>query len=148
MLVSMAATLFGAGVLTVESTGAVETLRRTFRHLREKPSVVGLFAIVFIGYALIYGVAAGFSVVLSMIPIVGQILLLPYQLFLYALQGYLNLVMLASLIAFYYGKAAPIIPAPADIHEDSTRLSNISPEEAPEEAPPQPESAGPEEAAR
>jgi len=121
MFISMAVILFGVGLRGFDEIGVVETLKMTLSYFKAKPSIMGLFVLVFLGYMVIYGSFASFAILLGLIPLIGQIVLIPYQLFLYALQGYLNLVILASLMSHYWATQAP---------KDSTPLSDTS-EESP-----------------
>lgn len=107
MFISMAVILFGAGLRGFEDIGVVETLKRTLSYFRAKPSVIGLFVLMFLGYIVIYASFGTLAILLGFIPVIGQIVLLPYQLFMYALQGYLNLIILASLMSHYWATQAP-----------------------------------------
>jgi len=113
MFISMAVILFGAGLRGFEGVEVFETLKITLLYFRDKPSVMGLFVLLFLGYMIIYGSFASLAILLGLIPIMGQIILLPYQLFLYALQGYLNLIILASLMSHYWATQAPIDSTPS-----------------------------------
>ncbi|MDP2167653.1 MAG: hypothetical protein Q8J64_04895 [Thermodesulfovibrionales bacterium] len=131
---AIVATFFGTAVMAVEGSGPVETAKKTMRYLRDMPSSMGLFLVVLAGYIVIYGVGLLIGIGLDIAPFGGAVLFVPYQILLYLLQGYLNIVMLAIAIIYYF-HTAPIVSGPTC--GDSIPASDTSPEEAPAQAPPQ-----------
>ncbi len=99
---TMAVVLFGAGLMAFGGGGASQTLRRTLKFLRERPSALGLFAVASAGYITVYFVFALMALPFNLIPVIGPVLLIPYQIFLYALQGYLNLALMAVVFSYIH----------------------------------------------
>jgi hypothetical protein len=121
-----AVALTGFVAMVLEGAGPLKALAAAARHLNRHPGALGLYAVVFAGY-----IAAAFLLALigypfTLIPFVGVFLALPYRLVSYAVQGYLCLVMLATVLAHYWAVTSG----------GSTRPSGTSPQEAPLQGPP------------
>lgn len=124
---SVALALFGTGLMVFRGGGASQTLRGTLRFLRERPSALGLFAVAAAGYVLVYFVFVLMALPFNLIPVVGPVLLLPYQLFLYALQGYLNLVLMAVVVSYIHSTFSSAAEGP--------RISGEVPVQGPPQGP-------------
>jgi hypothetical protein len=102
ILAILSVTTYGFAYLAFNRSGPFHTLQETVRYLYKTPSSIGFYTLLIAGYLLI-----GFIVVLiaypfALIPVIGPLLSLPYQLLSYIIQGYLNLILLASVFRFYY----------------------------------------------
>lgn len=103
IIVTLSTAVFGIACLTFNlSRQPFETLKETVKYLYSMPSSIGFYAILLFGY-----IAVGFLIILisspfALIPIIGPILSLPYQVFTYIVQGYVNLIILSSVFHYYY----------------------------------------------
>lgn len=137
IIVTLSITTYGIAHLAFNRHGVFETFKGTVKYLYSKPSSVGFYAVLLLGYMVI-----GFLVILigsplTLIPVIGPILALPYQLITYAIQGYLSLVMLSSIFHYYYktGYFSPLrAPQKVKDHESiegSDTSQTIDAEQAP-----------------
>jgi hypothetical protein len=115
---SVVVTAGGIAVMVLEGTGAVKALGGAFRYIDKRPGIVWLMFLLFVGYMVAQITFALMGYPLQLIPIVGMFVVLPYQLLAYVLQGYLSLVILASVFAHYH----------ITIAGGSTREEDTSPE--------------------
>ncbi len=127
--VTLSITVYGIANVAFNGTKPFNALKETVKYLYSTPSAVGFYVVLLIGYMI-----AGFIVVLigtpfSLIPIIGPILSLPYQIITYAVQGYVSLVMLSSVFHFYY-KTRHVSTTP-----QSSLASDASPKIESEQAP-------------
>lgn len=143
---AMAFTLFGSAVIYFEGTGAIETMKRTYAIFRDKPMSLGLYGTILTIYIVIFFITTMLSIPINLIPILGTLILFPFQLFLYGLRGYMNLAIMASVFHLYYQEEVlPNIPVETteEISEttssDSTTPADTSSPEELEQAPAQPQ---------
>lgn len=95
-------TLYGIASLCFKETGPVKSIREAWHFLMRHPNAFWLYTILFGGYLL-----AGFFLILfgypfTLIPVIGTFLSFPYQLVSYALETYLGLIIIATVLHFYY----------------------------------------------
>ncbi len=109
ILITLSVTIYGVADLVFNESKPLTALKDTARYLYERPAAVGFYGTLLLGYML-----TGFIVILvgtpfALIPIIGSFLAIPYQFITYVIQGYISLVMLASIFHYYYktGYAAP-----------------------------------------
>lgn len=130
ILVTLSVTVYGAAYLAFNRPKPLKALKEAVRYLYAEPSALVFYGILLLGYML-----AGFLVILigsplALVPVIGPIISLPFQLVSYIIQGYISLIMLSS--AFhYYHKTGPVPPASPSIQGPDT-----SPAEEPGQAPP------------
>jgi hypothetical protein len=119
IIVILSIASYGIAYLAFNRSKSIETFKETVKYLYSRPSSVGFYAVLLLGY-----MAVGFLVILigsplAFMPIIGPILALPYQIITYAIQGYLSLVMLSS-IFYYYHKTGYSSPYPESIEDSGT----------------------------
>lgn len=102
IIVTLSITTYGVAHLAFNRHGVFETFKVTINYLYSKPSSVGFYAVLLLGYMVISFLVILIGLILTLIPVIGPILALPYQLITYAIQGYLSLVMLSSIFHYYY----------------------------------------------
>ncbi|OGW20400.1 MAG: hypothetical protein A2077_04810 [Nitrospirae bacterium GWC2_46_6] len=123
IMVTLSITVYGIAFTAFDGLKPFNALKETVKYLYSTPSSIAFYVILLIGYTL-----AGFIVVLigtplTLIPIIGPILSLPYQIVTYAVQGYVSLIMLSSVFHFYY-KTRQVSP-PLQSSLDSDASPNI-----------------------
>lgn len=129
IIITLSITTYGIAHLAFNKSRAWETIKETARYLYSRPSSIGFYAVLLLGYMIV-----GFLVILigspfTLIPVIGPILSLPYQLITYVIQGYVSLIMLSSIFHYYY-KTGYSLPSPASI-QDSDTSERIEDEQAP-----------------
>jgi len=134
ILLTLSAAIYGVAHLVFEQSRSVTALKETVKYLYSKPAAIGFYTVVLLGYTVMGFIVILIGVPLTLVPVIGPLLSLPYQLVTYMFQGYLSLVMLASVFHYYQGvQSAASRPATeaADISQHT--------EDAPAPPPDQPE---------
>ena len=98
----LAITLYGIASLFFKETGPVQSIQEAWRFLIRHPNAFWLYAVLFSGYLLASFLLVLFSYPFTLIPIIGTILSFPYQLISYAFETYLGLIIIATILNFYY----------------------------------------------
>lgn len=102
IIVSLSITFYGIAYLVFNKTGAFKSISGTIRYLINKPSSVGFYIILMLGYLLMSFVVVFITSPFTLIPIIGAVLALPLQILNYAAQSYMSLVMIASMFHLFY----------------------------------------------
>lgn len=136
--------LQGLAELVLRGSRPVRSLVNGFNHLEKTPRALYLACIAVAGYVAAQFVLVGVGYPLQLVPLVGPLLALPYQLASSVVQGYLCLALLSTLFVDYRSPAfglSPVLsrsPAQEAIGGGSTPGSGISPEAAPRRGTPPP----------
>ncbi len=138
ILITLAVTIYGIAVLFFKSEGTIRSFKRAFTFLWNHQNAFWLYVILLVGYIVTSFVVMLVVAPFNLIPIVGAIISFPFQIVSYVIQGYLGLVVIASIFIYYYeseiGMAGavealqPIKDAPG---EGSTGTEDISAPQAP-----------------
>lgn len=132
IMVTLSITTYGIAHLTFHKSKAWKTIKETAKYLYFRPSSMGFYAVLLLGYMMV-----GFLVILigspfTLIPIIGPILSLPYQVITYVIQGYVSLIMLSSIFHYYY-KTVYSLPSHESIEgSDTSRIIEEGQAPAPE----------------
>ncbi len=102
ILVFLAVTVYGIAALYFRREGSWKAFREACVFLRDRPEAFWLYALVFAGYITGSFIVMVISYPFHLIPIIGMIISFPLQLVSYMVQGYLGLVVLAVVFAYYY----------------------------------------------
>lgn len=92
---------YAVTILAVEKTGTINAFRKGFNFIKNKPKAILFCAILIGGYMLVKFILIMVNYPFSLIPLIGALITIPYQMFSYVLLNYLLIVMLSSLIIFY-----------------------------------------------
>jgi hypothetical protein len=108
-------TLYGIAALFFKDTGAVQSIKVATQFLIQHPNAFWLYTILFVGYLI-----ASFLMILlgypfTVIPIIGTILSFPYQIAYYAFETYLGLMIIATILSYYYTTEFPSGPVDTSI---------------------------------
>ncbi|HBG92852.1 MAG: hypothetical protein A2X54_08595 [Nitrospirae bacterium GWF2_44_13] len=145
---SIALALYGTAVIVLKGTGPWQATKDTIKYLYRNPAALWLYCLAFGGYFLATFLLILLGTPFNLIPIVGTIIAIPYQIFSYALQSYLGLVIVAVIFIYYYSTevkpSETLPPLLADegtepISGNSTPLSDTSQNQTPEPKAPLPE---------
>jgi len=107
ILSTLSIAVYGMAYMSFHKSRTWETLIETLKYLYARPASIGLYGTLFLGYGLI-----GFLVILmgsplALIPILGALLSLPYQLIMYIIQGYVGLITLAAIFYYFFKTGLP-----------------------------------------
>lgn len=144
---TIAITLYGVAAIVFKSTGPLKSTKETVRYLYHHPSALWLYCIAFGGYILVSFVLILLGMPFNLIPIIGTIVTIPYQLFSYAVQSYLWLVILGTTFIYYFSTEVKPYETPESkvetgielqqpTYESSTQMPDTSPSQADEPMPP------------
>lgn len=136
ILLTLSLTTYGVAHLAFDPGGSVAAIKETITYLDSKPAAIGFYTVLLLGYMGIGFVVVLIGAPLTFVPVIGPLLSLPYQLLTYMLQGYLSLIMLASIFHYYKGGSPAAPPL-------STEGSGISQQTEYAPAPPPDQTAGP-----
>lgn len=115
ILITLSITTYGIADLSFNRPRTLDTLKRTIRYLYNRPSAIVFYSALLFGYMMVGFIVILIGSPLALIPILGPLLSLPYQLVAYAIQGYISLAMLASLFHYYYNSAyLPSLPVSSE----------------------------------
>jgi hypothetical protein len=135
LVACLAAGAYGAAFIVFEGERPWASLRKAAAFLKQNPKAFWGYALMILCYAAISFVffAAGYP--FKLIPIIGLIVALPYQLLVYAAERYLGLAITATVFS-YFAKARGIgTPAEARAPSESPPPPPPSEEEVGQEPP-------------
>lgn len=143
IMCTIALTLYGVAALIFKGTGPIKSTRETIKYLYHNPGALWLYFIAFAGYILASFMLLLLGTPFSLIPIVGTIIAIPFQLFSYTVQSYLGLVIMAATFIYYYSTAVKPYETTGTeggpTAEGSSEASDTSLSQASEPLPPLPE---------
>ncbi len=100
-LAVFAFSIFSIVILAVEESKPIAAIKKTYRFLSATTKAFVFYLILFCCYIAAAVVVLLIGYPFSLIPIVGPLLNLPYQIISYVIYSYLNLVLFASMAVFY-----------------------------------------------
>lgn len=139
LLVVLAITVYGIVILFFRREGSWKAFKDACLFLWKQQNAFWLYALLFLGYVTCSFIIMLISYPFHLIPIIGTIISFPLQLVSYMVQGYLGLVVLAAVFAYYYevGVKKPgtetdePVSDPAPTDESSTSPEDTSSAEGP-----------------
>jgi len=139
----LAVSVYGVAMLFFRGGGAVKAFRSSFRFLWHNQEAFWLYVVLLAGY-----IVASFALMtvvypLNLIPIIGTVLSLPFQLISYAIQGYLGLVLIASVFIRYFDAEVVTRPREAEPVTDTGEGSAIAGNSIPQTDTSEPGGRGP-----
>ena len=115
ILITLSITTYGIANLSFNRHGALDTLKETIRYLYGRPSAIGFYSSLLFGYMVVGFIVILVGSPLALVPVLGPLLSLPYQLVAYAIQGDISLAMLSSVFHYYYNTAyLPTLPGSSE----------------------------------
>ncbi len=110
-------TTCGLGILCLKGSGVIESLKEAFSFVTEKPYAFWLYCLLAAGYLFVhlFMLITGFS--FTMMDDTGILLLIPYQILIYATQTYLGLLILSSIFS-YYSESIGLIDGMSSLQDD------------------------------
>ncbi|HBR21423.1 MAG TPA: hypothetical protein DD713_02460 [Nitrospiraceae bacterium] len=127
---SIALALYGTAAIVLKGTGPWQATRDTIKYLYRSPAALWLYCLAFGGYILATFLLVLLGAPFSLIPIIGAIIAIPYQIFSYAVQSYLGLVIVAVIFIYYFSTEVKPSEMPDEgtepVSGNSTPLSDTS----------------------
>ncbi|MCE5312076.1 MAG: hypothetical protein LLF86_02870 [Nitrospiraceae bacterium] len=101
IVVTLAFIVFGIAYIVFNRHKAIETIKATSDYLYNNPSAILFYGILILGYAAVIFLTVLVGSPLTLIPFIGTIIAFPYQVTLYLIQAYMNLVMFAAVFIYF-----------------------------------------------
>ncbi len=137
---SVAVSTFGAGIVIMEGEKAWPATKKTIKFLERHPQGFWAYSTLLIGYFVISVLLLAFSYPFRLLPIIGTIIVLPYQLIAYGIERYFGLGLIGSAFSYYLryegGRTSGAGPVPPQAPEGPAPQAEAGPE-APSQTPPQ-----------
>jgi len=111
IIFSIALTLYGTAAIVIKGTKPWQATKDTVKYLYRNPAALWLYCIAFGGYFLATFLLILLGTPFNLIPIIGAIIAIPYQIFSYAFQSYLGLVIVAVIFIYYCHTEAEVKPS-------------------------------------
>ncbi|MFA5353618.1 MAG: hypothetical protein WC291_05270 [Thermodesulfovibrionales bacterium] len=129
ILTTLSIAVFGTADLAFRGSRAWQAVKGAAKLIHDRPSSIGFYGLLLLGY-----IAASFLMVFLMtpftlIPIIGPLLYLPYHLVSYAVQGYVNLIIIASVLHYYRRVTAQDVSGGADTSQTGEAGQTLPPAE-------------------
>jgi len=100
-------TMYGVAALVLKGIGPVKSLREAAYYVVRHPNAFWLYSLLFGGYIFVSFLLVLLGYPFNWIPVVGPIMSFPYQIISSALQTYIGLSIIATLLAYYYSTEIP-----------------------------------------
>jgi hypothetical protein len=132
LITALAVTKYGVASLYFKNRGAVKSFGDGITFLWNRQKAFWLYLVLLAGYLLASMLMAFIFYPFRMIPVIGTILSLPLQIMSSVVQGYLGLVFMAALFAYFFDQEmkrpepVPVEPPAGPIYADSTDPVNTS----------------------
>lgn len=132
ILPTLSVAAYGVAHIAFYKSRFLTAIKEAAKYLYSRPSAVGFYTVLLFGYMVIGFIVILIGAPLTFIPLIGPLLALPYQLIIYIVQGYLSLVMLAS-IFHYYKDTVPAAPLLSTEAVDISQNTAVGPPQLPDE---------------
>jgi hypothetical protein len=125
----LSVTLYGIAALFFKDTGALQSLKLATQFLTKHPNAFWLYTILFVGYLISSFLLILLGYPFTLIPIIGTILSFPYQIIYYAFETYLGLMIIATILSYYYTTEFPSEPVEPNMESPIPQPEEPQPEE-------------------
>lgn len=129
IVASMALIVFGIASMVFNRMKAVETIKATTSYLYKNPSAILFYGLLIFGYAAVVFLAVLIGSPFTAIPFIGTIIAFPYQITLYMVQAYMNLVMFAAAFIYFRETGYEMPAAMDDLSEIYVHQTDTSSEQ-------------------
>ncbi len=150
VLGALSVTVYGIAVLFFRGEGAIRSFKGGFKFVWDHQNAFWLYTLLLLGYVIVSFLVMLIVYPFNLIPIIGTIISIPFQVISYVIQGYLGLVIVAAVFNYYFEmEVKKTLPPPAETPGEATAESSsppedTSPSQAPEQEQTPPETEGPE----
>jgi hypothetical protein len=124
-------TIYGTAVLSIKGIGPLKSLKDAFLYVMKRSQAFWLYLLLLGGYILISFILILLGYPFKLIPVIGTVLSIPYQLILYVFQTYIGLAIIATIFVYYYSTEIfrePVVetPTPQALPADKESQSSDS----------------------
>ncbi|MBF0458919.1 MAG: hypothetical protein HQK99_13610 [Nitrospirae bacterium] len=99
---TFAVTLYGTAMMVFKGVRPMQASNDAVRFIFKRPSAFGFYMLCVVIYFAVNIMIVGSYVGVAMIPVIGTVLILPYQILVQAVQYYLGILFIAVLFSYYY----------------------------------------------
>lgn len=124
ILIILSLTVYGVANIVFNRISPLSAFRETVIYLYNNPSSIGFYGILLIGSIMMIFLVLLLGTPIIMIPFFGPILSPLYQIASTLIQGYINLIMLASAFVYYYKTG--YTPPPVVVEDIPVQARDIS----------------------
>lgn len=121
IIISLSITFYGIAYLVFYKVGGYKAIIETSKYLFHKPSSVGFYVLLMLGYIAVSFILVFVTSPFTLIPIIGAILALPLQILNYSAQSYMSLVIIASMFHLFFYHHFPPSDKSTDVSDISTQ---------------------------
>ncbi len=144
ILGALAVTVYGVAVLYFKGEGAVRSFRGGFKFVWDHQNAFWLYVLLLMGYVIVSFIVMLVVYPFNLIPIIGTIISIPFQIISYVVQGYLGLVILAVVYNYFFEMEIKQTRTQAmQPPSDATQSISTGPEDTSSAEAPQQESTPP-----
>ncbi len=121
ILAMLSVAVYGLAHLAFEGSRAFAAFKGSFNYLSARPASMAFYGFLMFCYILIGFVVLLIGTPLALVPHVGSLLSMPFQVIVYIVQCYVSIVMLASSLAYYRRTAHPVLPEASIVPQDTSQ---------------------------
>ncbi len=136
---SLAVGAYGTALIIFEHDKPWQAAKGAVRFMQEKPEGFWGYSLFLLAYGVVALLLFLFGYPFKLIPIIGSFIVLPYQLFAYAVKCYISLALIGAVLSFYSKvkgvKAERGISAEAPAQGPAPQDTVPPPEEPPQDTP-------------
>ncbi len=143
MIYLFALTAWGIAELVLRGGRARDALNRAASFIRQRPESFGMLLLAIFLMVLVQVMLMGVWYPVSLSPVLGIIVAIPFQVIAYAVQGYVNLALMAAVLVYYHRLSTPgqssaqyAGPAQDQAHAQTDETAGAGPLETPLQTPP------------
>lgn len=114
-------TVFGAAIIALDGQGPIGAIKNAVQYIYKRPQGIYLYCLMFFAFVIINFALILIGILIRLVPLIGPSLSFLYQLSLYFLQSYLNLIMIATILVYYHSSITSLT------EKDSTQTLDTSP---------------------
>ncbi|MBF0344411.1 MAG: hypothetical protein HQL06_09305 [Nitrospirae bacterium] len=100
---TLSVTVYGTAILALRGGGVFQTVKASVLFIINKPSAYWFYLVCILGFLGCSLAMMMFGFIISMLPYVGKVLSIPFQLLLQVAQSYMGFLVIASVFSYYYG---------------------------------------------
>ena len=108
VLATLSVTVYGSAIMAMRGAGPMKALKDAVRYVTAHADAFYLYCLVFVGYLFVIFIVASLSYPIGLIPLIGSLMALMYQLAAYVVQSYFGLVMIAAIFCYYHFSTAEV----------------------------------------
>lgn len=150
ILGALSVTVYGIAMLFFKGEGSVKSFKGGFKFVWTHQNAFWLYAMLLVGYVIVSFIVMLVVYPFNLIPIIGTIISIPFQIISYVIQGYLGLVIVAVVFNYYFEmemkktSSSPVETSTEAAPGSSSGTVDISSAQVPGQEPTPPETDNPE----